>query len=168
MLGRILDWWRRWREANRREIFVFWDGVRTRRVDPWAVYRATREYPDFSWDITIPMLTGEVIPGDTNDLASRSKAMGHAASCARSVFNLPSFEDGGLTELECLSLMLSFDSYCFGVKKNGNEKQSSPSSVESPQEATKECSESGSTGTPSEHGELSGSQRESRGESQIE
>lgn len=168
MLGRILDWWRRLREANRREIFVFWDGVRTRRVDPWAVYRATREYPDFSWDITIPMLTGEVIPGDTNDLASRSKAMMHAASCARNVFSLPSFENGGLTELECLSLLLHFDAYCFGVKKNGNEKQSSPSSVESTPEATREDSACGSTGMQSERGELSGLQRECHGESPIE
>ncbi len=155
----LFDWWRRVQERRRSSIFRFWDGVRSRSIDPWAAFRESCSIDGFSWEVTIPLLLSDTIPGDSGDMKMRAKLIEVAAQAARRIFSLPAFEDGGLTEGECLRLLLDFEAYVFGVKKNGSAQPISPPSVEPTPEVTRGDSESGSTAIESEHFTPSGPPR---------
>lgn len=147
---------------EQRNIFRYWNGRRYRRIDPWSAYRATLDYPGWSWDET-PKLIGETA---TDEVSLRMKldAIKTATELARSVFDLPPVANGGLTEEECLTLLWQFSAYVSAVKKNGRQPQTSPASSEStPETVSSADSASGSTASESGPETHSGSPEESPG-----
>lgn len=129
---------------EQRNIFRYWDGRRYRRIDPWSAYRATLDYPGWNWDET-PKLIGETAT-DEAFLRVKLDAIQTATNMARSVFDLPPVEKGGLTEEECLLLLWQFSAYVSAVKKNGRQPPTSPASSEStPATVSSVDSVSGST-----------------------
>lgn len=111
---------RRWRRNRYRNIFPYWDGVRDRRADPLEVWRGLNTDAEFSL-IKHPELI------DAGDL----DAMRIGADAIRRCLDIPSFARGGLTEEECLDLMIAFFDYTAVLKKNINWQLTSPSPLES-------------------------------------
>lgn len=103
----MFQWFKNRRRKAQREIFQFWDGRRDRRADPLATWRGYLTHKTFNLQIH-PAL---VESGDV-------EAIGVVAAATRDVFGVPSFEDGGLTEQECLELTVQFFSWIDEVKKN--------------------------------------------------
>lgn len=167
----------RWLGSHDRFIFEFWDGSRTwlgrkklRRIDPFVAYKATFDFPGFSWERTMAELAMEPIGTDPKDielqLRGKLSALAIAAACVRSVMQIKPLDQGGLTDQECVWLLHEFEQFVLGVKKNGRQPQTSPPSVESDvTPATRSDSESGSTGTESGQQRPSGPPKESVGES---
>lgn len=140
-----------------RHIFEFWDGSRTwyggkkiRRVDPFVAYKATFEFPDFSWTRTMAEIAMEPIGDDPAgldlQLSGKLDALKIAADCCRSALGVKPLDQGGLTDQECVWLLSEFEQFVLGVKKNGRQPPNSPPSSESAATpATKNDSASGST-----------------------
>lgn len=99
----IADALRRWVERRRKAVFVFWDGFRTRRIDPMIVYRRLRSHPEFDWSATPKML-------EVQDERERLDAMRLIAEAVRGAFEVPPMNgDGnGLTEAMCVQLLSRF------------------------------------------------------------
>lgn len=109
--------WRFWRKPERqREIFTFWDGNKPRSADPIAVYRSLKDDPKFNIDVH-PAL---VDAGDVD-------AIGITAAAVRSAFGVKSLDAGGLTEQECISLLLQYFNWVDSVKKKDNQPPTSQS-----------------------------------------
>ena len=94
------DFIRRWRHRRQTDTYPFFDGLRTRRIDPLRVYRELLAHADYrrsDWamlEVTEPEL--------------RLKAIGRLSKVFRDVFNVPSAEDGGLSDRECLQILQTF------------------------------------------------------------
>lgn len=167
----------RWLRGHDRNIFEFWDGSRTlfgrksvRRIDPLQAYKATFDFPGFSWERTLSEIDMKPIgdnPGDLEfQLRGKLAALATCAACVRSVFGIKPLSQGGLTDEECYRLILDFEQFVLGVKKNGSGRQSLPQSAEStPTPATKNDLESGSTAIDVEPLQPSGPPKESLGDS---
>jgi hypothetical protein len=124
-----------------RGIFVFWDGRRWKRADPMVALQRLYEIPDFNPDETPLMLSAA-------DPHVRMKTAAHIASAVQTAFGLRTLADGGLTILESVSLLASFDEYMTGLKKSTGLEPTSPTPMEPPvsaESATKNESDSGST-----------------------
>lgn len=105
----MLSRFRRWLWSRRRSIFRYYDGSKTRAIDPIAVAIALHEHPKFTF-----RHLQEAAAGD-------QEAMLIVAATACDVFGVtPLAADGksGLTIPERLELMLVFDVYCLALKKN--------------------------------------------------
>lgn len=129
--------WRLWRKPERqREIFTFWDGNKPRSADPIAVYRSLKDDPKFNIDVH-PAL---VDAGDVD-------AIGITAAAVRSAFDVKPLSAGGLTEQECISLLLEYFDWVDSVKKKDSQPLTSqPASDTTP---LLECSAT-PTSSPSE------------------
>lgn len=103
----MLDFIRRWRFSRQRNLFPYWDGRRTRKGDPVALLRSLHEDDFFNWEVHPQMIKS----GDAD-------AIRICADAARRAFGVPSFEDGGLTDIEALTLFSKFVAYISAVKKN--------------------------------------------------
>lgn len=114
---------KRWAWRNRLGIFQFFDGTRTRRVDPMAVQRALFNHPRFAWD-THPVLI------DVDDPKVSLEALEITADAVRTAFELPGIEAGGLTETECVNLLASFVAYLNDLKKSTGTTPNSPAVTE--------------------------------------
>lgn len=106
-----------------RGIFRFHDGRRWRYIDPWS---ATRELfsatNGFDYDTSLEELKKP-------DSASQLGAIAVIAETVRIVFKVPGFEAGGLSEQECVDLLMQFREYLGDVKKNGSLWQISPAAM---------------------------------------
>lgn len=103
--------WRLWRKPERqREIFTYWDGSKPRSADPIVVYRALKDDAKFNIDVH-PAL---VDSGDAD-------AIGITAAAVRSAFGVKSLDAGGLTEQECISLLLEYFNWVEDVKKKDSQ-----------------------------------------------
>lgn len=103
--------WRFWRKPERqREIFCYFDGNKPRSADPIVVYRSLKDDPKFNIDVH-PAL---VDAGDAD-------AIGITAAAVRSAFGVKSLDAGGLTEQECISLLLQYFDWVDSVKKKDSQ-----------------------------------------------
>jgi hypothetical protein len=107
---------------RRRAIFKFRDGRRRRRADPLAVWRRLWTDAEVNLERDLQDAFDPDLP-DTESLA----AMKNLADLTRRAFALPTFEQGGLTEVECQNLLADFLTYMASVKK-----KSSPPLMQSP------------------------------------
>lgn len=131
-----------------RDIFRYWDGRRYRFGDPWAIFRATMADPEFDWETTPSLIQMEA--ADNDSLRTKFDAMLVASTMVRKVFSVPPFEQGGLTDNECLALLWSFSAYVGAIKKNTSPTPISPTSTASSREGdTKPVSDCGSIGIES-------------------
>jgi hypothetical protein len=101
------------RVLNRhRLLFRFWDGSRFVSSDPFILFRKLINTDKFDVEEDIKKLR---IP----DPKIVSEKIGFIAEGIREIFDLPPYEKGGLTELECVQLLIEFSTFLDRVKKNG-------------------------------------------------
>ena len=111
MFGWLRDWRRRKAARTSRAIFKFWDGTRTRAVDPMVAYRSLACHPTFIWT-----QHPKHVERDHDALTTTLTAI-------RDAFGVtPLLPDGnaGLSEGETLELLVSFSDYLARAKKNIN------------------------------------------------
>ena len=122
MFARLRYWWHQVTGRGHRGLFLFYDGRRWRSVDGLATLRAFLEVEGFDWDETPRMLA-------TVGIKSQLQAIESIASAVREAFQLESFENGGLSETNCVDLLAAFQDFAGHVKKNGSLYPTSPDSI---------------------------------------
>lgn len=111
MIRIILDWYRRRRLNRQRELFSYFDGRRTRRIDPMQAHRALDLHPSFTWDMGYLVEQGDV---ETTEIVVR-------AVCE--VFGLERWSpetDRGMTDTEIIGALVDFTVYLDDLKKKHN------------------------------------------------
>jgi hypothetical protein len=90
-----------------RDIFEFWDGNQTRRVDPLPIWHTIWQTEDIEGLLKRA--------GDSRE----AEAVVELTQLARMWFCVPPYQDGvgGLTELEAERLLDRFFAYCMELKK---------------------------------------------------
>jgi len=133
MFGFIARWLDHRRE-NSRKIFSYWDGQRTRRIDPMQAARALDGHPTFVPKVHLMLLE----KGDKDGIDVTLQA-------TRDVFGVKEWSESqpGLTEAETLQLLDDFAAYNESLKK----KHSQSPTLFAPTE--KESSTDGDLDTPS-------------------
>jgi hypothetical protein len=104
----IFDFIKRLRRKRSRAIFRFFDGTKTRAVDPYAVYRFLDSHPQFKWEQLEEVDEGDGLAADTTIAA------------AREAFGLVAFEDAhrnSLTAAEVLNVLSDFGDWVTAAKK---------------------------------------------------
>ncbi len=102
-----MGWFSFWKRAeSRRDIFAYWDGIKARTADPIVAYRALKDDPKFNLEVHPALI-------DAGDL----EAIGITAAAVRAAFGVKPLEQGGLTEQECIVLLLDFFGWA-AEKKN--------------------------------------------------
>lgn len=150
MLNFIKNWFFA-RVLNRhRLLFRFWNGSRFVSSDPFILLRKLMNTDKFDAEMDLKKLE---IP----DPKIVTQKIGFIAEGVREIFDLPPYEKGGLTELECVQLLMEFSSFLERIKKNGasslillpsTESQATTANDLPDQNDTKE--NSASTSTPAE------------------
>lgn len=101
------------RALNRhRLLFRYWDGSRFISSDPFVLLRKLTNTDKFDMEADLKMLS-------VHDVKIITQKVGYIAEGIREIFGLKNFESGGLSELECVQLLLMFRDFLEGVKKNG-------------------------------------------------
>ncbi len=99
-----------WKSPERkREIFCYWDGCKARSADPLVVYRLLKDDKEFNIDVH-PAFVDE---GDMD-------AIRVTAAAVRSAFGVKSLDAGGLTEQECITLLLDYFGWVEQKKNNSS------------------------------------------------
>lgn len=97
---------------KKRSIFAFWDGRRLQRVDPLVVYRQLSLDPEFNWDEDPKLI-------DSGDEKMSLAAMQRTASAVRRSFGVGEYDGRqGMTEAECVQLLVTFCEAMQTLKKN--------------------------------------------------
>jgi hypothetical protein len=119
MFSSIFEVLRNWvfrRVLNRhRMLFRYWDGRKYVAADPFVLLRRMLATSKFDPESDLKKLN---IP-DSKIITER---IGFIAEGVREIFSLSPFRPdgkGGLTELECVNLLMEFTGYLERVKKNG-------------------------------------------------
>ena len=117
MLTWLLNWLHNRSREQSRAIFRFWDGKRTRSVDPMKVWCLLLDDPAYLMDKHNVLI-------DAGDL----EAQGIAIAAVRRAFGVTAYEQGkgGLTHTETLSLLLAFFLYLEELKKSTDPTPISP------------------------------------------
>jgi len=118
----MFAWFTRRRLEKRRRIFRFWDGTRTRAIDPLQAYYALQEHPTFNQDVHCKLV-------DAGD----PEATRIATEAVRDVFGVQAYDADkrvGLTVGETLGVLLDFYGYLEEQKKSTVPSPISPSSTE--------------------------------------
>lgn len=124
MLGWITDAIRRWRRQRSRAVFRFFDGRRTRAVDPYDIHRGLQTHPTFKWT-DLQDANREDTPDDI-----RAEAIDRTIQAVRDVFGLATPDEGGLLATEVTDLL---ESYALWVEDS--KKKSPLISISSPRAA---------------------------------
>lgn len=107
-----------------RGIFRFWDGRRWRTADPIPTWRALADDPEFLAETHLTLVDG-------GDLES----VGIVGRAVRRAFGVPEFNQGGLTERQCVDLLESYYSFIDSLKKKQDTLSTSPSPTVPPSSA---------------------------------
>lgn len=102
--GRILN--------KHRMLFRWWNGSKFVSSDPFVLLRKLINTDKFDIDEDLKKLK---FP----DPKIVTITISHIAEGVREIFEVPAFESGGLTELECVQLVMEFMGFTERVKKNG-------------------------------------------------
>ena len=98
-----------------RLLFRFWNGSRFVSSDPFILLRKLLNTDKFDAETDLKKLE---IP----DAKIVTEKIGFIAEGVREIFELPPYEKGGLTELECVQLLMEFSEFLERIKKNGTSK----------------------------------------------
>ena len=109
MIRVLRDWWRRRRQEKRRLLLEYWDGQRTRKADPWYLYRALLSQQEVDIVAVAPLV-------DQMQEPETSQVVGVIAR-AFQVHRWDPVTQTGLTDCEILNLMGDLDAYLLAVKK---------------------------------------------------
>lgn len=107
----LINWFLRRRARKARDVFAFFDGTRTRKIDPFAVQAGLELHGEFRYE-----LLDFVEAGNAEATATTLRAI-----C--DVFDVTPWNsdtERGLTQPELLRLFMDFDTYCAGLKKKYN------------------------------------------------
>lgn len=97
-----------------RLIYRYNDGVKDRRADPMVIQRELAKCEALDLEIKCLGL-------QTPEAALRSlEAVGNVTGYVRTAFSLPLFEDGGLSEAECIELLNDFCLFVADLKKKAS------------------------------------------------
>lgn len=107
MLRWLLSWF-----VETRLIFVFHDGQRRRRCDPWQAALATYSIPGFDPYALLSRINADELNADV--LSAAAELSRHV----RTIFSIRQLADGGLTDGECVQVMREFLVMIGDVKKN--------------------------------------------------
>lgn len=95
-----------------RLLFRYWDGSRFVSADPFLLLRRLLNTDKFDAELDLKKLE---IP----NAKIVTEKIGFIAEGVREIFDLKSYEKGGLAELECVQLLMEFSSFLERIKKNG-------------------------------------------------
>lgn len=106
-MGWLFDAIRRWRRNRSRAVFRFFDGRRTRAVDPYAVWRHLDQHKTFKWEHLEDTDAGDYDAANTTIDATRE------------AFGIPEFDGGSgtLTSEEVMAIFLEFLEWSRAAKK---------------------------------------------------
>lgn len=93
-------------------LFRFWNGTKFVSADPFVLLRKLVNTDKCDIDEDLKKLK---IP----DPKIVTNTISNIAEGVREIFEVPAFENGGLTELECVQLVMEFMGFTERVKKNG-------------------------------------------------
>lgn len=129
-------------EKPERQIFHFWNGFADCSADPILIYRYLESDPDFDRETHLDQ-------AGKGDMA----AWEISVKAVRRAFAVEPYDEGGLTELECLDLLGDFYTYLESLqKKTPNsaslQQSTAPTSPNLSEPTTSDMSRSG--GTPGE------------------
>lgn len=119
----MFDWFKKKDETElftpkQRTIFRYWDGVKTRSVDPLVLYRKVMDIaPELSIDIKVANSVSK----------DAGKAYSAVVDKLQKIFEVGSYEQGGLTEMELSVLFDQFMLFCESIKKKSKPSPTSPS-----------------------------------------
>ena len=132
-----INLFRRWRHRRNRSTFSYFSGYRLQQIDPMVACRDLNNFPNFDWAST-PV---KIDRGD-------DEALRLTVAAVRSAFKL---DESGLTETDCIQLLIKFRMYLVLQKKSGNLLQTLPrSTARQSSEKSTTSAESVSGSTPSE------------------
>lgn len=114
---------RRWIRNRQQNIYAYWDGQRNRRADPLTVWRAFQNDPKFIPDRDIEFIRAGQIENSPIEIKVVDEAWQNCVNATRMALDLPTFEQGGLTETQVYLLFQSFVLYIAGLKKSFNDLQ---------------------------------------------
>lgn len=108
-----------------RQIYRYFDGIKVVSADPMILYRKLMDVK--------PDLVSDMKVAESDWKSENTKAQARIVTKIRGLFDVKSFEEGGLTEMETEGLLDHFLVYTDTVKKNlRSSATSSSSSVVSP------------------------------------
>jgi len=110
--------------ARRRQIFKFYDGIRSRTADPLHVWAMLQSDPKLEMERHVKELKSPL------DQVSATALLVIEAAVRRA-FEVPQFVDGGLTAQECVELLLAYDLWLADQKKTSNPSRISPQPMDS-------------------------------------
>lgn len=120
----MINWIYR-RILNRhRLLFRYWNGSRFVSEDPFTLLRALVSSSKIDLDSDLQLL-------DVPDIKVVTRKVGQLAEEIREIFQLKPLSNGGLSELECVNLLIQFINYLERVKKNGDARLTSDTSSDS-------------------------------------
>lgn len=124
MIGTIRNWFYS-RVLNRhRLLFRYWNGSRFICEDPFVLFRKLLNTQDF--DLSSDLKAVQLIP----DPKIIVRKIEHIARGVREIFQIPDLSAGGLSELECVQLLLEFLRWSEALKKNGVTSPIAPGSIQ--------------------------------------
>lgn len=94
-----------------RLIYYYWNGMKLVSADPIILYK---KFMDVAPSLSVNIKVSESTSKDAG------KAHEEAQENIRYIFDLPTFENGGLTRIEADGLLNHFLEYCYTLKKNSN------------------------------------------------
>lgn len=103
----ILRWWR----ERGRQIFHFHDGRRKRSADPIKVWTALQLDPQFEMDRHVREL-------HSHDDKTAAEASQTTSAAIRRAFMVDEFDNGGLTDQECIGVFNAYVSWLESQKKS--------------------------------------------------
>lgn len=96
---------------KKRCIYTYWNGHKLIKADPLPIYKKIVSQGQLlSIDIKISNSISKEAPNRHTEMVKR----------IRGIFELDSFEQGGLSELETVQLLDHFMAFCTKLKKNSN------------------------------------------------
>ena len=107
MLRWLLSW-----IIETRFVFVFFDGQRRRKIDPWKTAMAVWSRPGFDPDALMEVVRSKPLT------VRVFEASAEIAKHVREAFDVKTLADGGLTDGECVHLLNDFMDMVGDVKKN--------------------------------------------------
>lgn len=122
----MLDWLTRLfkpQPPDERGLFRYYNGVRWRVVCPITAWNCLFRSQTFSFEKHIPML---------QIAEERLEAAQATAEAVREAFDIPDLNDGGLSTLQCVTLLNDFLAWMEVQKKNSNPTPISPTPTIAP------------------------------------
>ena len=123
--GWLINWWKNRAREKSRAIFRYWDGKKERAIDPMLAWQGLISDVEFNLD-THP---AQIDRGEIEAIQVGSRTV-------QRVFAVKPVDEGGLTQLESLDLLVDYFDYLDTLKKNINPMPTLPQPTALPSSVT--------------------------------